>query len=662
MGERHSPTDEPLFSLRGIDRTFRSEPPVQALVGVDLDVYPGEYLSIVGSSGSGKSSFLNIVGLLDHPTAGSYAFAGRETTEMTTTERAMVRARSLGFVFQAFHLLDHRTALDNVVLALRYDGSAYAGRRQRAIDALRQVGLGHRLGSYPTTLSGGERQRVAIARALVSEPEVLLADEPTGNLDSATTAELLDQFDRLHEKGLTIIVVTHDDAVSERAGRVVRFLDGRAMEEQPALASVGSLEAVDSVDPSSSGRYTRRSSLRLLVDLVAEALKGTVDRPTRSLLTAMGTILGIAALVATVGLAETAGNRIVDQFNQLSATEVVVEPITQPGGEVVADDAIPWDASSYLAELNGVVAAGALANVANPGLTRTVPLVDPRDIPERDVPVVAANSGLFPAVRARLATGRFFEELHEGRHDAVAVLGSRAAERLGVTRVDGQPSIFVGGHQLTVIGILADNGVAREATLLEAIVVPPGFADDKFGPVYAQRVIIETTPGAASLIASQSPLATNPASPELLRAHRAAEPTRVREQVETDLDSLLLILATVALVVGAVGIGNVTLVGVLERAGEIGLRRALGGTRGWIALQFLLESGVIGILAGIVGASLGVLVIVVVAASRSWVPILSPWVPLAAPALGFLISLVAGAYPAWRVARIDPAQALRGGT
>ncbi|MGH1504928.1 MAG: ABC transporter ATP-binding protein [Acidimicrobiales bacterium] len=227
----------PVVELVGVSRVFGSTPPVRALDDANLRIDEGDYLAIVGPSGSGKSTLLHLLGLLDTPTSGTYRLDGIDTADLGERERAGLRSSRLGFVFQAFHLLAHRSAVENVMLAEVYRDRRGApsdtSRRARAVAALERVGLGHRLDAAPTTLSGGERQRVAVARALVGEPSLLLADEPTGNLDSSTSAKILDLFDELHASGLTLAVITHDDDVSERAERRVRIHDGHLSEMSP---------------------------------------------------------------------------------------------------------------------------------------------------------------------------------------------------------------------------------------------------------------------------------------------------------------------------------------------------------------------------------------------------------------------------------------------
>jgi putative ABC transport system ATP-binding protein len=220
------------IELPGIGRTFGTDPPVVALHDVNLKVPHGDSVAIVGPSGSGKSTLLNILGCLDTPTAGTYLFEGIDVGALDDGERAVLRAQRIGFVFQTFHLLTHRTVLDNVMLAEVYRGDPRDGREERALTALEKVGLGHRVGFKPNKLSGGEKQRVAVARALMGDPSILLCDEPTGNLDSANTEAVLALFDDLSAQGLTLLTITHEDHVAQHSRRTVRITDGFLIEEQ----------------------------------------------------------------------------------------------------------------------------------------------------------------------------------------------------------------------------------------------------------------------------------------------------------------------------------------------------------------------------------------------------------------------------------------------
>lgn len=392
-------------------------------------------------------------------------------------------------------------------------------------------------------------------------------------------------------------------------------------------------------------------------DLAVESAAGLLARPARVALTVLGTVVGVAALVATLGLSKTAGNQIVGRFDEVAATDVVVTPVARGGA---AANLIPWDAELRLKRLNGVAAAGTLSDVDVRGaLVHSVPINDPLGQTDIQLPIKAASPGLWRAVRADLAAGRVPDVGHSRRADRVIVLGPTAAERLGISHLDQQPAIYVGDRLYLVIGVLRDVG--RQASLLGSAIIPEGTARREFGLAAPASVQVETNIGAVEVVAGQVATALSPSAPTLLKVAAPPDPRKLRGAVQNDLNVLFLLLGGVSLLVGALGIANVTLVSVLERVGEIGLRRALGAGRRHIAAQFLLESTAMGILGGIIGASVGILLVVVVAASRTWTPVLDPWVPLAAPLVGGLVGLLSGAYPSLRAAALQPVEALRAG-
>ncbi len=648
-----------VLQLRKIGRSFGSDPVVEALVDIELTLEQGDWLSITGPSGAGKSTLLNIIGCLDRPSSGTYLIDGIDTTTLTDDERAGLRSQRIGFVFQSFHLLPYRSVLENVMLAEVYRKQGHAGREARAMAAINRVGLAHRADFFPFKLSGGEKQRVAIARALVSQPSLLLCDEPTGNLDSANSASILDFFAELNREGLTLAVVTHDPNVADRASRKVRIVDGRLADQSVLRTTPQTLIAqvptnlTNSVEPKPARVSRSAMSLR---DLINEALAGMFARPGRMALTVLGVVIGMSALVATMGLTRTAGNRIISQFDQLAATELFVTARPGAASGLVDPKALPWDAPSRLLRLNGVVAAGTMSDVdVGNELVSSSPVKDPLNPSAFKLAVRAASPDLYRAVRAELETGRFPDAGHSARGERVAVLGPDAAQRLGITQLERLPAISIGDQLYMVVGILRDVG--RRPEILGSVIIPEGTARRFFGLAGPGLVVVETRIGAAYLIADQSSVALRPDDPRALKVQVPLEPKRVKDEVQADLSVMFLMLGGLSLIVGALGIANITLVGVMERTGEIGLRRAIGATKGHIAAQFLVESASMGVIGGIIGAAAGVLIVIGVSAIQVWTPVLDPLAPILAPVVGGLIGVLSGIYPAMRAARLEPAEA-----
>jgi len=402
-------------------------------------------------------------------------------------------------------------------------------------------------------------------------------------------------------------------------------------------------------------------------DLADEALTGLIQRPGRSVLTMLGTVLGVGAFVAVLGLTSTATGQIGKSFSLLQDTTVTVNDVgAQQANSTSTTPAtgmdFPQDADARMERLNGVIAAG---------VWWTVPLSNPiiSDDPDAtagsgsdqgaSIAVFAASPGALAAMQPTVQTGVLFNAFHQDRGEHVCLLGGPAAQLLGITRVDNQPAVFINGIAYTVLGIISSTQRLPETLL--GMIIPSRTALTLYGPPTNSpaQAVIRTQLGAAQLIARQAPLALRPDQPQLLQAVPPPDPQSLRDQVNTDLSGLFLILAAICLVIGAVGIANTTLVAVLERTSEIGLRRALGARPRHIAAQFLTESTVLGALGGLIGTAIGVGTVVATAITEHWTAVLQPLAVLPAPLIGAGVGLLAGLYPSIRASRVEPLDALR---
>ncbi len=410
--------------------------------------------------------------------------------------------------------------------------------------------------------------------------------------------------------------------------------------------------------PASRRRAVEVPSRLRARDLGSEALAGLLQRPGRSALTVLGTILGIGGFVAIVGLSQTAAGQIGKDFNLQDATQVTVND-TAAGKASVPTLDFPMNADASTDRIHGVVAAGVWWPVTfSKAAVSSLPASAGGSA--LGLPVTAASPGAVIASGATVEAGVLFNQFHENSGQKVAVLGQTAAAQLGISNLESQPAIFIDGQPFTVIGILASDPRLPQLNL--GVTVPESTALKLWGPPTpsdAAQMLIHTRLGAAQVVAEQVAVALRPDNPKLLTASAPVNPTQLRSSVTASLNSVFLALAGIALIVGAVGIANTTLVAVLERAGEIGLRRALGARPRHIAIQFLAESTALGLFGGLVGACVGVLATMAVTIYQQWTALLDPRIVLAAPAAGAVIGLLAGLYPALRASSIEPADALR---
>lgn len=437
-------------------------------------------------------------------------------------------------------------------------------------------------------------------------------------------------------------------AGSERRRRLPRLRRRRdgEMTETTAVAEAGRVPRAD--------RFG-------LGDLVLEATVDIGSRPGRLVMTVMGTVLGIGALVATIGFAQTAAGQIARQFDAAAATHVSIGPAEAQarGGQSVATASLPWDAPRRLENLAGVESAAVLAPVTLPENTITaVPINDPSIAAAAPPALFAASGEIIDTLGGRMVTGRSFDDGHDARADRVAMLGTRAAERLAINRVDTQPSIFIDGVAYAVVGIFDD--LDRRAEVNDAVLIPTGTARSDFQLASPGDAIARIVVGSGPQLREQAPLALAPDAVDTLEVSAPPGRSDLARDVQGDVNIVFVILGVIVLLAGGLGIANVTTLSVLERTGEIGLRRALGSTGRQIAGQFVVESIIIGLLGGLIGSALGVFAVIGVSAVQQWAPVLDPLVALGGIILGAVIGLGAGGIPARRAARIEPVVALRG--
>jgi macrolide transport system ATP-binding/permease protein len=686
-----------IIAVRALQRSYRlDQVEIAALRGIDFNIERGEMVAIMGASGSGKSTLMHILGCLDRPSTGNYIFAGRDIAGLSEAALAAVRSRRIGFVFQSFNLLQRRSAQANVALPLLYAATASSEneRLARAGQALATVGLSSHLRHHPNQLSGGQQQRVALARALINEPAVLLADEPTGNLDSATSHEIMSMIRRLNrERGLTVIVVTHEADVAAYADRVITLRDGLIESDQrtdrrPYLAQLAPAMPRRAGPPAAPAM-----SWPLLNMTLRTAWAALCCNKLRAALTMLGVFIGVAALIAMIGLGNGADEAVRKQIASLGTSLLVVLPGASTTNGVragnssastltVADaDALQRD-DADVARVSYVDRQVAQAQVGNQNWSTAIQGVTP---------------AYLRIVNWPIAAGRALTR--EDGEDAamICMIGQTVYRKLFAAGDDPVgATILLKGKPLRIVGLLASRGQSSFGTDQDDVVLVP-FATAE------RRVIGVATPlQAPSPVTAQFPPPPNPfgLQPKLtgmvnlvLVQARSAElvPAAMHEVTATlqqrhlirpgepddfsvrnlseiaataastsrAIALLLAILASISLLVGGIGIMNILLVSVTERTREIGIRMALGARRSHVLLQFLVEAALLSSAGGVAGVVIGLAASSAIASLAGWPIEISPVAVLGSVAFSALIGIFFGYYPARRAARLDPIDALR---
>ncbi|MBW3846721.1 MacB family efflux pump subunit [Aeromonas hydrophila] len=643
---------EPLLQLSGIRRHFGDgERRVEVLKGIDLTIARGEMVAIVGASGSGKSTLLNILGCLDQPSEGSYRVAGRETSRLTADALATLRREHFGFIFQRYHLLGDLSARDNVALPALYAGLAGDARKARAESLLQRLGLGSRLDYKPSQLSGGQQQRVSIARALINGGQVILADEPTGALDSQSGAEVLDILGALHRQGHTLVLVTHDMAIAEQAERIIELKDGEVVADrrrEPALPS----PAPTTPRTETEGRGGLAGRLGAAFKMALLAMQA---QRMRTFLTMLGIIIGIAAVVSVVALGRGSQQQVLANINAMGTSTLEIFP-----GSGFGDRRAEAVQTLRVEDAEALAGLGYVHSVT-PSLATSVTL---RRGSQAVLGSVNGVGEQFFQVRGyRLLQGMLFDAASVTALAQEVVIDENSLVRLFAAGESplGQV-ILLGSLPCRVIGVVARNqsGFGSDENL--NVWIPHTTAMTRMLGQSHLRSISVRVQDEVALAAAEDGIS------RLLRERHGAQDffmlntDSIRQAITSTNATLTLLIAMIALislVVGGIGVMNIMLVSVSERTREIGVRMAVGARTGDILQQFLIEAVLVCLLGGAAGVLLSLLVGVLFEHFSSQFTLsYSLDAVLMAFFCSSLIGVLFGFFPARRAARMDPIHAL----
>ncbi len=641
----------PLIALRNVDKTYsRGGVATEVLHDVSLDIYAGEFVALMGASGSGKSTLINLIGLLDRPTAGNYLFDGHEVSAFDADDRAALRREAFGFIFQQYNLLPSATASQNVEMPAIYAGVPHDERVDRAQSLLTMLGLGERLKFRPTQLSGGQQQRVSIARALMNGGAVILADEPTGALDSKSGEEVMALLRDLNAQGHTIVLVTHDLRIAEQADRIVEIRDGRILPHEPPPIRPRKIL------PSFVAAH--RAAIAAFLPPIGEAIKIALrslrSNKLRTLLTLLGIIIGVASVVTLLAIGDGVKHSILGQLSTLGPDLLLVRPGApnlRPSSGVTAT-LVESDADALV----GLSNVRAVVPEFSGAVTVRYANRDYRTM-------VNATNQSFPTARNwAVEYGGFFDAKDQRSYAAVTVLGRTVADALfGVGEEPLGRFVLVNNVPFQVIGIMARKGATPFGTDMDDVVFTPLSTGGLrlFGQRYVQSITVQVW-DVARIDQTMEAIRTT------LTARHRSEDFQTRSMAAilatannaSDILTLFLgSLAFISLLVGGIGVMNIMLVSVAERTREIGIRMATGARRFDILMQFNSEALAVCSLGGIIGIGLGLALASLFAAIGQ--PVLITLRPvLMAFACAFGTGLVFGFLPARKAASLDPVLAL----
>ncbi|NDV98740.1 MacB family efflux pump subunit [Salipiger sp. PrR002] len=639
-----------LIELSDIERSFTAgEQTVRVLRGIDLCIEAGEMVAIIGQSGSGKSTLMNILGCLDRPTTGSYRFDGRDVQQLSDLDLAELRRDHFGFIFQRYQLMAELDAVGNVEIPAVYRGAARKARRERAKALLTRLGLGERLGNKPGALSGGQQQRVSVARALINGGEVILADEPTGALDSASGAELMALLRELHAEGHTVILVTHDPQIAEAADRVIEISDGEITADtrkRPHNAPA----RVETDHPAASGLGALADRLR---EATRMALKSMASHKLRSFLTMLGIIIGITSVVSVVALGNGSQQKVLENISSIGTSTIDIRPGTGFGDRranrvdtLVGGDADALDGRAFAASVSPEVST--TATVIHAGTSASAS-------------VKGVSAGYFRLGAYSVTEGATFTEADLKARAQVAVLDSDAAETFFGTESPLGQRVMIGRVPLQVIGVVEASGASFGPQSIKVFTPYTTAMARITGGETVDSISVQVVDDYDMDQAEQEITAI------LSQRHGTVDffltnTDTIRETIQSTSQTLTWLISAIALIslfVGGIGVMNIMLVSVTERTREIGIRKAVGARQSDITAQFLIEAVLVCLIGGALGVVLafgfGALMGVVAPSMRL---VYSGATVAAAFGSATLIGVVFGYLPARSASKLDPVVAL----
>ena len=649
----------PLIELKNIRKSYGGgdSPQVDVLRGIDLAIHAGEFVAIVGASGSGKSTLMNILGCLDRPTQGEYLFAGENVAHLGSDELAWLRREAFGFVFQGYHLIASGSAQENVEMPAIYAGISAAERHARAHALLTRLGLAERTGNRPHQLSGGQQQRVSIARALMNGGHIILADEPTGALDSHSGAEVMTLLDELASQGHVVILITHDRDVAARANRIIEVRDGEVISDSangapPVSDNPNALQAIDLRQRLNQGSEARGAWKGELVDAVHAAWRVMWINRFRTALTLLGIVIGVASVVVMLAVGEGSKRQVMAEMGAFGSNIIYLSGMSPRPRAPLG-----------IITLNDVAALSTLPQV------KMIMPINGAEIGVRygnvDHTMYTGGNGIdFPAIfNWPVVQGSFFTQADEDAAAAVAVIGKKVREKVlkDVPDPIGR-YILLENVPFRVVGILAEKGASSgDSDSDTRIVVPYSAASVRlFGTHNPEYVVIAAAD--ASKV-NQTEKAIEHLMLRLHNGHRDFEITNNAAMIQAEaktrntLSLMLGSIAAISLLVGGIGVMNIMLMTVRERTREIGIRMATGARQRDILRQFLTEALMLSVVGGAAGIGLAFIVGAVlylcdVAVAFSWMAVFGAF------GCALVTGVIFGFMPARKAARLDPVTAL----